>query len=163
MQQPLPLLSAHPTHWRGTWTGNPSHLLGWAHLTFSRNLTRYVRYFFHFALFSSSQSRTVTSASSLACMCVSPPIVVLSWCFAGLQVRLRCDDTSASIGIVCPSSSHRWSSCLRRSEITYNNDPDVFNIFRSKELAKILRRTLHACCSCGVCVCVHVVSSYGVL
>ena len=25
---------------------------------------------------------------------------------------------------------------------TYNNDPDVFNIFRLKELAKIVRRTL---------------------
>ena len=25
---------------------------------------------------------------------------------------------------------------------TYNNDPDVFNIFRSKELAKIIRGTL---------------------
>ena len=31
--------------------------------------------------------------------------------------------------------------CLR-DLVTYNNDPDVFNIFRSKELAKILRRTL---------------------
>ena len=28
------------------------------------------------------------------------------------------------------------------SVITYNNDPDVFNIFRSEELAKIIRGTL---------------------
>ena len=53
MQQPLPLFPAHPTHWRGTCVrmANPCHLLGWAHVTFSRSLTRYVHHFYRFALF----------------------------------------------------------------------------------------------------------------
>ena len=40
-----------------------------------------------------------------------------------------------------PKVYHRAKEDLR-TRTTYNNDPDVFNIFRSEELAKIIRGTL---------------------
>lgn len=64
---------------------------------------------------------------------------------AGGEIRMRLllrdvivmRQLTASAGYVFPSSHFSLSP-----HNTYNNDPDVFNIFRSKELAKILRRTL---------------------
>lgn len=85
--------------------GNPCHLLGWAHLTFSRNLTRYVRHFYRFALSFLSQSRTVASAASLACMLVC-------WLLALWLVL-----ASNVVSISPVRRQEAWPSCLRRSEI----------------------------------------------
>ena len=56
---------------------------------------------------------------------------------------------SIFLGLVPPHSVRIYQrncgasmSRQEQRESTYNNDPDVFNIFRSEELAKILQRTL---------------------